>query len=124
MNELPPLRAVRDIRLFVLRETDSLQRMHVVQAVIHGCLDELAEATVPLRVARVVRFVRALVDYRELGPFTAVAAGAACVAFGFAAGVRAWRWSSRWWRSRWRRSRWRRKQVMEQQVMCKCTRMP
>lgn len=91
VNELPPLRAVRDIRLFVLRETDSLQRMHVVQAVIHGCLDELAEATVPLRVARVVRFVRALVDYRELGPFTAVAAGAACVAFGFAAGVRAWR---------------------------------
>ena len=28
VNELPPLQAVRDIRLHVLRETDSLRRMH------------------------------------------------------------------------------------------------
>jgi Lon protease-like protein len=79
--ELPPLQAARDIRLHVLRETDSLRRMHIVQAVIHACLDELdAEATVSLRVSRIVRVARALLDYRELGPFTLVAAGGACLA--------------------------------------------
>ena len=31
VNELPPLQAVRDIRLHVLRETDSLRRMHLVR---------------------------------------------------------------------------------------------
>ena len=79
VNELPPLRAVRDIRLHVLRETDSLRRMHLVQAVIHACLDELDAAPTTI-LDRLVRISRALLDYRELGPFTLVGAGAACVA--------------------------------------------
>ena len=59
VNELPPLQAVRDIRLHVLRETDSLRRMHLVQAVIHACLDELdaAPATMLDRVVRISRAV-------------------------------------------------------------------
>ena len=79
MNELPPLQAMRDIRLHVLRETDSLRRMHLVRAVIHACLDELDAAPATM-LDRVVRISRALLDYRELGPFTLVGAGAACVA--------------------------------------------
>ena len=71
VNELPPLRAVRDIRLHVLRETDSLRRMHLVQAVIHACLDELDAAPATM-LDRVVRISRALLDYRELGPFWSV----------------------------------------------------
>ena len=51
VNELPPLSAVRDIRLHVLRETDSLRRMHLVQAVIHACLDELDAAGARLKEA-------------------------------------------------------------------------
>ena len=79
IHELPPLRASRDIRLHVLRETDSLRRMHLVQAVIHACLDELDSAPATM-LDRLVRISRALLDYRELGPFTLVGAGAACVA--------------------------------------------
>ena len=68
MNELPPLQAVRDIRLHVLRETDSLRRMHLVQAVIHACLDELdaAPATMLDRVVRISRPRRCWTGLREL----------------------------------------------------------
>ena len=46
---------------------------------IHACLDELDAAPATM-LDRVVRISRALLDYRELGHFTLVGAGAACVA--------------------------------------------
>ena len=71
---------MRDIRLHVLRETDSLRRMHLVQAVIHACLDEPRRRGARDDAGPGRAHLASLARLPRARPLHACGAGAACVA--------------------------------------------